>query len=134
MSKEWHERSKLQKSRLEEGRRGRHLLPGLLGNRRLIRAALRNHTAIGQVFIVLQLFQFDSVAEAPRLLAQAPWHYVRFAATRRALICCFERSHQDRPIDPSFWGLGGHVHYLPQCYRQKPDVTEVVPPPPDHAC
>ena len=26
------------------------------------------------------------------------------------------------------------VHYLPQCYRQKSDVTEVVPPPPDHAC
>ncbi len=41
---------------------------------------------------------------------------------------------QNRPIDPSFWGLGGHVHYLPQCYRQKQDVTEVVPPPPDHAC
>ncbi len=25
------------------------------------------------------------------------------------------------------------VHYLPQCNRHKPDVTEVVQPPPDHA-
>ena len=39
--------------------------PRLLGSRRQPPAELRNHTAIGQVFNVMLLFQLASVAEAP---------------------------------------------------------------------
>jgi len=46
---EWHERSKLRKSQLEERHLGRHWPPRLLGNLHLCRVASRNPTAIGQV-------------------------------------------------------------------------------------